>query len=130
MEPEKGRYIPGVCNIGSSERALRYRTGWVGLGATIILGGLLVAAGVPPVWRFAVAVPAFAMALGFLQGYLHFCAYFGLRSVFNFGEAGKTPEQIWDNELRALDRRRALLILGASAGVAISVGVIFSLVPL
>ncbi len=129
MGPEEDHYIPGVCNIGSSESALRSRIGWVGLGGTIVLGILLLAAGVSPVWRLLIVIPAFAMTLGFLEAYLHFCVNFGLRSVFNFQEAGKTPEQIWKNELRAQDRKRAFILIGASAAIALAVGVIFSLMP-
>lgn len=49
-------------------------------------------------------------ATGFLQAYMHFCAYFGFASLFNFGDVGKT-DSVQQAEFRAQDRRRAWQIV-------------------
>ncbi len=61
-------YQPGVCNIGPAEIARRRRAGHVGLGATVILGGGLLAVGAPPLARLLVALPAALAASGYLPG--------------------------------------------------------------
>jgi hypothetical protein len=104
-------YIPGTCNIGPAERRMRRMSGWLGLGVTIILWGIFVAAHTPQVWRFFVFLPASMAATGFLQDAFHFCVNFGMRGLFNFGpEVGKT-DNVLQAEFRKKDREKAMLIL-------------------
>jgi len=118
----QNQYIPGACNIGIEEIEKRKQMGWAGLICTVILYGLFVYFKVPQVWRIAVFIPAFTAAIGFIQAYMHFCAYFGLASLYNFGEVGKT-DTVEQTEFRAKDRRKALQIIIYSiiAGVTLSV---------
>lgn len=103
-------YVPGLCNIGPAETRRRERSGWVGLGATVLLWGALWIFRVAAPWRLLIFFPAMMSATGFLQAGLHFCAGFGLRGVFNFGpEVGKT-ETVEQAEFRLKDRRKARLI--------------------
>ncbi len=115
-------YIPGVCNIGRSEIKMRRLAGWVGLAITIILYGSFVYLGVPRIWLLIIFIPSAMAAIGFLQAHMHFCANFGMRGVFNFGEVGNidTVEQA---EFRAADRRKAMQIIAYSviAGIAAAV---------
>ena len=120
-------YIPGVCNIGRSEIRRRNQTGWLGAIVAAILYGLLVYLGAPRAWRLAVFVPATAAAVGFIQARMHFCAYFGMRGVFNFGpEVGKT-DTVEQAEFRAMDRRRAQQIIAYSVviGAAVAIAAYF-----
>lgn len=104
---ENNVYIPGVCNIGPSEIAMRKRVGWIGLLVTILAWAGFIFIGANPYWRFALVLPASMSATGFLQAYLHFCAGFGMRGLFNFGtEVGKT-ETVQQQEFRAKDKKRA-----------------------
>ena len=50
----------------------------------------LVAIGAPPLTRLLVALPAAASASGYLQAWFKFCAGFGSRGIFNFGDLGTT----------------------------------------
>jgi hypothetical protein len=50
-------YQPGRCNIGPAEIARRRRAGHVGLAATAVLFGGLVAGGAPPLARIIVVLP-------------------------------------------------------------------------
>jgi hypothetical protein len=129
MVKRSARYIPGVCNIGRDEIRVRALTGLVGLFITSILLIILIVVRAAPVIRVLVYIPAFISALGFLQAYFHFCAYFGLKSLFNFEKAGTTPEAIWDDDMRRLDRRRAWTIIAYAAVIAAGVTVVTFIVP-
>jgi len=116
-------YIPGVCNIGPAEIAMRKRVGWIGLVVTVLGWAALSFFGASPYWQFILVIPASISATGFLQGYLHFCAGFGMRGLFNFGtEVGKT-ETVQQQEFRAKDKKRAQQIFIYS----ILIGVIVAL---
>jgi len=105
----KQEYVPGVCNIGPAEIRRRMQSGWIGLGATILL------------WT---AFVVFQVPAGFLQARLHFCAEFGVRGVFNFASAVGKTETVEQAEFRRMDRRKAGLIalyaalIGAATAIA------------
>lgn len=121
-------YQPGACNIGPTEIARRRRAGHVGLGATIVLLAGLVATGAPPPSRLLVALPAAAAASGYLQARLRFCAGFGSRGIYNFGEFGKTIE-VEDADSRRRDRARATQIGFASGAIGLAVGLFAVVLP-
>ena len=121
-------YRPGVCNIGPAEIAARRRTGHVGAIAAILLFIVLVALGVPPIARILVALPVAIAASGYLQAYLKFCAGFGARGVFNFGNLG-TTDRVQDAVARSADRRRAYQIGLASFAIGLAVGIVAVLLP-
>jgi hypothetical protein len=121
-------YQPGTCNIGPAEIARRRRAGHVGLGAAIVLLAGLMAIGAPPLSRLLVALPAAAAASGYLQARLRFCAGFGSRGVFNFGELGQTL-QVEDVEARRRDRARATQIGLASVAIGVAVGLVAVSLP-
>jgi hypothetical protein len=113
-------YIPGVCNIGPSERRMRLRAGRLGTGATVLLWAAFWYFRVPAVWRLTLFFPAVMAAIGFLQAAFHFCAAFGLLGVFNTGtQFGKT-ETVEQAEFRRQDRRKALLIVLYSVLIGIA----------
>ncbi|VVB60871.1 Uncharacterised protein [uncultured archaeon] len=120
------KYIPGTCNIGKEEIRKRRQSGWTGLIITIIIYVFLAYAGAPPIWRLVVFVPATLAAVGFLQAYMHFCAYFGSVGVFNFGEVGKT-DTVEQAEFRKIDRKKAIEIVASSIliGAAVAIAAYF-----
>jgi hypothetical protein len=123
-------YQPGVCNIGSAEIARRKRAGWIGVGATAILGLVVFLFHVPAIWRLSLFVPAFFAATGLLQGFMHFCAGFGMRGVFNLGpQVGKT-EDVQQAEYRQIDKQKAFQITAYSALIAIGLATVVFLMPL
>jgi hypothetical protein len=122
-------YRPGVCNIGPAEVGRRRRAGQVGLLATVVSLGVLVAINAPPAARLIVGLPAAVAASGYLQARLRFCAGFGSRGVFNFGPLGQT-QKVADGDARAQDRSRANQISLVSLAVGVAIGVLAVLLPL
>jgi hypothetical protein len=121
---ETNAYIPGVCNIGRAEIAKRKQAGWIGAIVTIAVWFILFAVRVPAAWQLLLFIPASMAASGFLQAYMHFCAGFGSRGLFNFGpKAGKT-ETVMQAEFRAKDRKKALQILALSLIIGVVVAII------
>ena len=118
---EKNKYIPGVCNIGEEEIKKRKQAGWIGLIATAVLWTLFIWFDILSIWRLTLFLPAMMSATGFLQAYMHFCAYFGFASLFNFGDVGKT-DTVQQAEFRSKDRRRAwqIIIYSILIGLAVA----------
>ncbi len=126
----ENKYVPGVCNIGRSEIKRRKQAGWTGLIITVILLGLLIYFNMPRPWRLVIFIPAMIMAIGFLQAYMHFCAYFGMHGVFNFSsDIGKT-DTVEQAEFRSMDRRKAWQIIAYSAIIGAVVAIISYYLPL
>ncbi len=125
---EPDDYQAGVCNIGPAEIAERRRTGHIGLLATIVLFAALVLLGVPPLFRFIVALPAALAASGYLQAALRFCVAFGVLGVFNFGGRGAV-HSIADSEARASDRKRVVQMMVVIAAIAVAVGAVAVVLP-
>lgn len=114
----QNQYVPGVCNIGENEITRRKNAGWIGLIVTVILYSLFAYIEVPRFWRLFIFIPATITAVGFFQARMHFCAYFGMRGVFNFVEIGKT-DAVEKAEFRAKDRRKAWQIITYSVIVGV-----------
>ena|SRR5271157_6222870 len=122
-------YVPGVCNIGPAEIGRRRRFGHLALAITVLIYVGFVAFHVPPLARFLLALPAAGAATGYLQAALHFCAGFGSRGLFNFGELG-AEVQVTDPEALARDRARSRQIALLSLAVGLAVGLVAVLLPL
>jgi hypothetical protein len=121
------QYVPGTCNIGPQEIALRRRAGHVGLAVTAALATALVRSDLHPAWRLTLALPAAGAASGYLQARQRFCANFGFRGVYNFDTRGHEQQAAGD-PAQAEDRRRALQISAASAGIGLGVALAAMLV--
>jgi hypothetical protein len=117
------QYVPGTCNIGPAEIALRRRVGHTGLIATAVLAAVLLAVDAAPAWRLLLALPAALAAAGYLQAWLRFCANFGWRGVYNFDTLGH-EQRVAAAEARAQDRRRAVLLGGGSAAIGLAVALL------
>jgi hypothetical protein len=127
--PTESAYHAGVCNIGPAEIARRRQAGHIGLVATIALFVGLVALGAPQPVRLLVALPAAGAAAGYLQAFLHFCAGFGSRGLYNFGSLGN-QRLVTDPAARARDMLMSARIGITAVGIGIAVGVIAALLPL
>jgi hypothetical protein len=117
------QYVPGTCNIGPAEIALRRRVGHTGLIGTVVLAAVLLAVDAAPAWRLLLALPAALGAAGYLQAWLRFCANFGWRGVYNFDALGH-EQRVAAEEARAQDRRRAVLVAVGSAATGLAVALL------
>jgi hypothetical protein len=117
------QYVPGTCNIGPEEIALRRRAGHIGLAVTAALGVALVRSDRSPAWRLALALPAAGAASGYLQARQRFCADYGWRGLYNFDARGQErPVPI--PGARDEDRRRSLQIAATSAAIGLGVALV------
>jgi hypothetical protein len=117
------QYVPGTCNIGPAEIALRRRVGHTGLIGTVVLAAVLLAVDAAPAWRLLLALPAALGAAGYLQAWLRFCANFGFRGVYNFDALGH-EQRVAAEEARAQDRRRAVLVAVGAAATGLAVALL------
>ena len=117
-------YIPGVCNIGETEILARKRLGWIGLVATILVWGIVSYFGLNHYWLSMLVITASISATGFIQSYLHFCAGFGVKGLFNFGTELGHVETVQQQEFRSKDKKKALLIFAYSLIIGIVVTLI------
>ena len=117
------QYVPGSCNIGPAEIALRRRAGHAGLVVTAALGAALLRSDLPRAWRLTMAVPAAGAASGYLQAHERFCADFGWRGVYNFDRRGQEQPVAGDDAL-AQDRRKAIRIATASGAIGVGVALV------
>lgn len=111
-------YRPGACNIGREEIRARRVAGVAGFVAAAVLAAVLIAVDAPTAVRWLVALPMIGGFVGILQAQLRFCANYGFRGLRNFGSLGQA-ESVVEAAARAADRRKALLIIGASAALGI-----------
>lgn len=121
-------YIPGVCNIGPAEIRRRRVSG---IGASVVAVGVLAATTLTPAprpLRLLALLPAAGAASGYIQAATHFCAGFGMRGVFNFGDTGGT-DTVEQAEYRREDRRTAQRILAASLAIGAGVAGAAMLLP-
>jgi hypothetical protein len=117
------QYVPGTCNLGPAEIAIRRRAGHVGLAVTAALATALLRSELHPAWRLALAVPAAGAASGYLQARERFCANFGFRGVYNFDRRGH-EQPVTSDQARAQDRRRARQIAATSAAIGLGVAAV------
>jgi hypothetical protein len=118
-------YVPGACNIGPAEIALRRRAGHAGLATTAVLAAALLRSDLPRPWRLTLAFPAAGAAAGYLQAHHRFCADFGFRGVYNFDRPGHRRQvQVPTEEAHRHDRRRALQIGATSAAIGLGVAAV------
>lgn len=117
------QYVPGSCNIGPEEIALRRRAGHVGLAVTAALGAALLRSDLHPAWRLALALPAAGAASGYLQARQRFCANYGWRGLYNFNARGQ-EQPVAIAEAQEEDRRRALQISATSAAIGLGIALV------
>lgn len=108
-------YTLGLCNIGPAERRKRERGGWLGLAVTIAALVGFVVFDLPDPWRVLIALPVGLGANGFLQSAMHFCVGFSMRGLYNMGPALGAEQSMLNTELRRIDQRKGLQIVGYSA---------------
>ena len=123
-------YIPGVCNIGPAEIARRRQAGWVGVVASIVFLLLFILLHIPPIFRLIIFLPASLAATGFLQAYLHFCAGFGSKGIYNVMKPAGVTESVEKEEFRKKDRKKAQQIMLYSVLIGLVIAGVICYLPL
>lgn len=121
-------YQAGACNIGPAEIARRRQSGLVGLLTAATLTALMLIAGTDPILRWIIAIPLYVGLLGLVQAQLRFCVAFGFGGLHNFGPLGGQT-RVTDAASARADRRRALVVSGAVAIVAIAITAVIVALP-
>ncbi|HEY2916836.1 MAG TPA: hypothetical protein VGI98_06440 [Candidatus Limnocylindrales bacterium] len=116
------------CNIGAAELRRRRWIAVVLTIASIALAALLVASGIPHLFRIALWPLTAGAAVTWLQVARRFCVRFGLTGVENFGPLGEerqvAPEQL------EVDQRRARELIGEGILAGLLAAVAFVNLPL
>lgn len=110
-----GEYEPGACNIGRTERRVRF-----GVGAAGFLVGAAFVVAVPvlglPRWVLMLAsIPLFGGFVGYYQGRASFCVRYAMAGVYNVGDGVGERERVADPAAIRRDRREARALLARSA---------------
>ncbi len=122
-------YIPGTCNLGKSEIRRRQFVALLGLflSGSTLLG--LIGSNAPASARWGLFVPLMVFSVGFIQSRKKFCLAYGFMGTFNLGKLGDLS-RVQSAEDRKADRKTALIILIQSALLALSLTIVFVLLPL
>jgi len=121
---EESKYIPGTCNIGKKEMINRRNAAIVEGILGVLLSAALMYFNTNKLWRLSVFPLMALFFIGIQQWYYKFCAAFGLKGVFNFGEQLGKVTSVEEKEMLKADRNKALkiLITGVILGLAVTLG--------
>lgn len=121
-------YQPGVCNIGTAERARRRNLGYLGFLAGVLVVVGVIVADLDPRWALASAAPFYGGVIGVLQARAGFCAGFGLAGVYDVSDAGDERTDVSDADARRADRWRAIRMqVEAAVGAVVAAGAAYLL---
>jgi hypothetical protein len=130
MTLKQPAYIPGVCNIGPSERAKRRQIGIICLAIFIAALVFLLELHIAKYYRILLLFPAFGALIGFLQDRLHFCVGYGLSGLYNVLHSVGQAESVESQGMRSIDRRKSIQIIGLSLGLSVILVVVSLVIPL
>lgn len=116
-------YQPGVCNIGRDERRKRRVAGVAGFVGAVAYVGVVLWAGLPD--RFLLGTFAFLFGgfVGVFQDYFRFCVAFGALARYDLSGSGGDVGSVAEREAVRADRKRALTVLVAAAGLTVATSV-------
>ncbi len=124
MTKPQSAYIPGVCNINTKEIASRRLTGHVGLVLLLISVTFLIFTK-HSLWFCLISfIPAFIMAIGYLQARQKFCVSYAMAGSQHADEDSANAQAVIDTLSKQADRRRARTIYLQSLVTALSITVI------
>ena len=88
----------------------RYAIGLVGLVIALAIAFGFTALSLPRWYLLICFIPLFMGAEGFYQGYLHFCAGFASRGIFDFTGSSSEKGSVIEKEAHKLDMQKAMQI--------------------
>lgn len=122
-------YVPGTCNIGTSEIRQRQIVALVGLALSIsaLIGFITTHASAQV--RLGIFLPLTVASVGWVQSRKKFCLAYGFMGTFNFAGIGKLSK-VADKASLAADRKTAAAILLQSLGLAAALTAVIYFLPL
>lgn len=114
-------YRPGACNLGQTERRVRYGFAVVSflLAAALVLAAILETL---PRWALLVtAAPLFGGFISYLQGREGFCVGYAVAGIYNVSDTVGEHGAVTDEDAVRRDRHNALSLLTRAAVPAIVV---------
>jgi hypothetical protein len=117
-QPTSEVYKPGSCNIGPVEIRRRYRIGFIGLGAAIVMALMIIILDLPAYTRWFLFAPVFYGVSGFIQAQHKFCYIYGFQGVFSLTGKKKFSRSKEEKDIikdRQTARKLLLLITIISA---------------
>ncbi|MBX7096324.1 MAG: hypothetical protein K1X89_01310 [Myxococcaceae bacterium] len=118
-----------VCpNIGPKERRLRNIVGVVSTAVTLLLVGAFLEAGFPWAARFAIALPAYVAAMGFLQARAQTCVAFAKQNIRVLGDSRQDRLTPSEREAQAIKVQARKVYQQAFIATAVVTGVVL-LIP-
>lgn len=104
---DNSAYIPGMCNINSSEVAYRRKARNFGIIASIvILAALFILNAYWWIAPLVLFVPVFIAAVGYLQVRYKFCVSYGAAGKQNATEGNEVAAEV-EETAKSLDKARA-----------------------
>ena len=128
MNLKTPEYSSGSCNIGGAEVHRRKVSGVIGALFSVAYYVACISLNAPRGVRAIIFVPLILAWTGWLQSRRNFCAAFGLMGVFNFGLLGEAS-RVMEAEARAIDRKRALILLTQALALSVASTIVFTLIP-
>jgi hypothetical protein len=99
-------YVPGVCNINSTEVVYRKRWAYFGTYIFIILGGIMLLGEASWWLRLILFIPGFIGAINFLEARNKFCVSYALNGVQQARETSRKAIAVSDTN-QAIDKAKA-----------------------
>lgn len=115
-------YIPGVCNINSTEIAYRRKAMWLGIGSFVFVFVALALIGAD--WWLAIVglfIPAYTASISYLQVRNKFCVAYGASGMQNALEGSQSASDVADNEARSKDRAKTWRMNAQALAITVAV---------
>ncbi len=128
-EGTDNKYVAGVCNIGSYEKRRRSSAAILGAFLFVAVWGFLMLLSIPRIYYIFLFFPAFPALYAYMEYSLGFCAYFGSKGIYNFGEQGD-ERRVSGATNRKKDALRSSQIMLASFSISLIIAFLFATFPL
>jgi hypothetical protein len=126
----EGSYVPGACNIGAFEIRRRRAIGVIGVTGGVVMTVLMLAAGLPHLWRLLLLFPYWGGVFSLLQARRRFCAGFAMAGIANFADSDGGRRSVADEAAHKADMLAVLRMTRDSFAVAAVVTVVLVILPI
>lgn len=126
----EGSYVPGACNIGAFEIRRRRAFGVIGIVTGVALTAVMMAEGVPHIWRLLLVLPFWGGVFSLLQARRRFCAGFAMAGIANFSDTDAGRRSVADEAAHKADMMAVLRMTRDSFLVAAVITAVLVLLPI